>query len=115
EAQRGGVEGARERPRERPAGQGEPRHGSAGAARRQGILAADGLRREVGRLAGALLLAQRLDDLALLVDVIAEGEQIDARLAQPAIEARRQAGAASGVLGVGDDTVEALALDQRWQ
>src|SRR5205823_1027094 len=73
---------------------------------RQGVFAAGGAGREVRRFADAVVGFQRRDDVRLLVDMVAERDQVDAGLAEAAEIARQAAGAVGGVLGVGDDDVE---------
>jgi hypothetical protein len=77
----GGAEGAIDGAHERPAHDAEDRHRGAVTGDRRRRLAAGGLGREVGRLAHAVVLLQHRDDVLLLVDVIAERDDINSRLA----------------------------------
>ena len=52
------------------------------------------------------------NDLAPLVDVIAQGDAVDAGGQQVAVDGRRQPRAAGGVLGVGHDQVDRSFLPQ---
>ena len=73
---------------------------------------ARGLGRIVGRTDDALLALQDGDDLAPLVDVIAQRDAVDAGGQQLAVDRRRQPGTARGVLGVGHDQIDRLLLPQ---
>ena len=108
----GGVKGAIDGTHEGPTQDGENGDWRAVAGAGQGKLPAGGLRREVGRLAQPFVVLEGVDDLSLLVDVIAQGDEIDAAVAQAAIQARGQPGPAGGVLRIGDDQIEPLAADQ---
>jgi len=44
--------------------------------------------------------------------VVAEGEKANAAIAQSAVQARREAGASGGVLGVGNDEIEMFGPDE---
>src|SRR5262249_52629423 len=82
-------EGTIDRPHVIPAEHAERRHKRSIARRRHREFAARGIQRKVGRLADAFLFLQRLDDLGLLVDVVAERDEIDTRMANAAIELAR--------------------------
>ena len=83
----GGLKGTVHRTHEGASQQAERGHRRAVAGGGQGELAARRVGREVGRLADAVVLLQRRDDLRFLVDVIAQRHQIDAGLAELAVEA----------------------------
>ncbi len=75
-------------------------------------LGAGGVAGEVGGPAEAVGPFEEREDLVLAVDVVAQGEDVDARLDQLLVGADGQARAARGVLGVADDQVELPAVDQ---
>ena len=55
---------------------------------------------------------QDREDLAAAVDVIAQRDAVDAGGDQFVVDLRREARAAGGVLGVGHDQIELLALSK---
>ena len=61
------------------------------------------------------VLRQRLGDVHLLVGVVAERDQVHAGLAEAAVIARQAAGAVGGILGVGDDYVDAALASELGQ
>ena len=77
-----------------------------------GPIAADGFGRQVGRLDDVRLVFEDRVDLFAAIDVVAERDGVDAGADQLAIDGRREAGAAGGVFGVGDDEVEVVLGDQ---
>ena len=86
------------------------RHAVAGL--HDGPIAADRFGRQVGRLDDVRLAFEHRVDFLAAIDVIAERDGVDAGADQLAIDGGREAGAAGGVLGVGDDEVELVLGDE---
>src|SRR5207237_6499982 len=67
---------------------------------------------EVGRPQDALAGLERRDDVGLLVDVVAEGDDVDAIRADLVEQVLGDAAAAGDVLAVGDDQVDVALADE---
>ncbi len=104
----GGAEGTVHGAHEGAAEDAESGDWCAVASRCQGEFTAGSVGRKVGRFADALVGFQGARNVLLLVDVIAKSDEIDAGVADFAIQVRRQPGTVGRILGVGDDEVEPL-------